>query len=242
MKTQGLIIKSINYGEANKILTMLTPCGKVQMVANGAKSHKSHLFAGSQLFCYSRVVMQKGRGKLPYLKSCEIINNFYRLRTDIEKIALGSYFLELLDKMALQTDCEQVLRLILNTLYILETKKNGKDLYYIKPVFELRLLCILGFQPEVFMCVRCGKDSDLKRFSSLVGGVLCSSCKGGVEIMADTLEAMRHIILAKENNLFSFALSESVRWQLIQICENFVLHQLEIKPKTLDFYNKLTRN
>lgn len=236
MKTVGLIIKSTNYGEANKILTMLTPQGKIQMVANGARSHKCHLFAGSQLFCYSSVVLQKGRGALPYVKSCEIIENFYELRMDIEKVALGAYFGELLELMTLGEDCEQVLRLALNTLYILETKEDGR---YIKPVFEMRLLCILGFQPCLNECIRCGSNMNLERFSITEGGMLCQLCNDGSKILPGTLAAMRYIISSDEKELFSFMLSDAVEYQLKQVCENYLLHQLEHIPKTLKYYNNL---
>ena len=238
METLGLIIKTTNYGEGSKIITMLTPQGKMQMVANGARSHKCHLFAGSQLFCYSRVVLQKGRGALPYLKSCDIIENFYQLRMDVERLALAAYFGDLLELMALGEDCEQVLRLILNTLYILETKEDGK---YIKPVFELRFLCLLGFQPHLDQCVRCGAKASLERFSALEGGILCQGCSGGAEIMMDTLAAMRYIVSSDGKALFSFSLSNRVEKQLIEICEDYLLNQLERKPKTLEYYNKITR-
>lgn len=232
----GLVIKTTGYSESSGIITFLTPLGKMQAAAPGSKSLKSATFAGAQPFAYSDIVLEKGRGDLPYLKSCDVIETFYNLRLDVKKLALAVYFADLADLTALGDDTADVLRFLLNTLYILERRE---DFDVIKPAFELRYFSLLGFLMHTDSCVLCGSKKDICFVSAHDGGVVCENCGRGTFIRQDTLMALRYILSADEQRVFSFEVSGEVLSELTRISSEFVLNQLEFKPKTLSYYENL---
>ncbi|MDR0405476.1 MAG: DNA repair protein RecO [Clostridiales bacterium] len=237
---KGLIIKETIVGEANKIITILTPeLGKIQAGAHGARSHKSKLIAGCQMFCYTAFVLTK-KGDRYYVTSAEPYETFYALRLDLEKLALAAYFCDLL--CGVTTDLHgagEAARLALNTFYIL-TRQEGLPL--IKAVFELRLMSLSGFAPELSSCVLCGADGGLTGFSVNDGGTLCGGCKQGGALSPGALAAMRHIVRCEPKRLFSFTVSGEVLETLAVIAENYALSVLGRRPRSLKYYLTISQN
>ena len=86
IKTSGIIISESNLGDYDKMLTMLTPgLGKISCVAKGARRQRSALLAGTQLFCFGEYMMYKGANTYN-INSCDTIEVFYNLRTDLDKL------------------------------------------------------------------------------------------------------------------------------------------------------------
>ncbi len=218
------------------MLTILTPQGKVEAAANGANSLKSRLFAGSQLFCYSKIVLKQGRGKLPYTSACDVTENFYGIRNDVAKVAMGVYFCELLDTLVTGEDSDRVLRFALNTLFMLEKLDNFT---YLKPLFELRLLSLIGFMPNMDCCTRCGEKGADSRFSVALGGMVCDACGDGKRIGKSTVEAMRYICTAPDKAVFSFSVSEQTLDELFEVCEEYLLYYAGKKPYKLEYLKKM---
>jgi len=239
METEGLIIKSTKYGEGSRMLTILTPQGKVEAAANGANSLRSRLFACSQLFCYSKIVLKKGKGTLPYTSSCDVVENFYGIRNDVLRVSLGVYFCELLGIVAVGEDTERELRFALNTLHMLE---KAEDYTYLKPLFEMRLMALAGFMPYGECCGICGGRERLNRFSVEKGGALCDKCGGGKRVSEATLEAINYICTASDKLVFSFRVSKEVEKELWQVCEEYLLYQIERTPSKLQYLQKMLDN
>ena len=85
VKVKGVILSENNMGDYDKMLTMLTPnFGKISCVAKGARRPKSALLAGTQMFCFGEYMMYQGTSTY-HINSCETIEIFYKLRTDLEK-------------------------------------------------------------------------------------------------------------------------------------------------------------
>lgn len=239
MKTEGLIIRATKYGEGSKMLTILTPEGKIEAAANGAVSLKSRLFAGAQLFCYSRIVLKHGRGKLPYTASCDVIENFYGIRNDLVKVAMGVYFCELLDIIFTGEDGGRILKFALNTLHMLEKSDNYT---YLKPLFEMRLLSLVGFMPNMNRCNICGSDSGLNRFSAAAGGIVCGSCGEGRRLHEGTIKAIKYICHSSDRDVFSFRLSRDTETELRDICEEYLLYNIGKAPNKLIYLKKMLDN
>lgn len=238
VKTQGLIIKETKYGEANKIITILTPdYGVVQAVAKGARSYKSKFLAGCQLFCYTNFELSK-KSQLFSVISADPIHTFFEIRKSLEKLSLAVYFCGLLNEVCTDThraDC--ALRLALNALYVLS---KSECLAQIKAAFELRLISDLGFAPELCCCVNCGQSGALNHFSPKEGGTLCSSCTSSANILLPgTLKAMKHIITVDLNRVFAFKTNDNVLHQLECVAENYVLCQIGISLRSLKYYQKI---
>lgn len=242
INTYGIVIKAINIGERDKLLTIITSdYGKISVYAKGANSLKSKLASSSNLFAYSKLVLFNNRSKYS-LDNTELIEIFYNLRNDIKKLSLAQYFAELMGVLAVEnTNCKELLSFFLNTLYLLTTK--DKHLNLIKSVFELKALSYAGYMPDLEGCHNCDANENLF-FCIKDGFLLCGQCNNGlplecVSLSNGILSAMKYILSSMDGKVFSFTLDEESLNLMSIIVEKYLLLQLEHKFSTLDFYSKL---
>lgn len=237
---KGLIIKETNVGEGDKIITILTPeYGKIQAVANGARSYKSKFIAGCQLFCYTNFVLSKKKDWFR-VTSAEPIQSFYALRTSLEKLCLSTYFCDLLSEVTTDAHgADEIIKLALNTFYIL-TKEDS--LAKIKATFELRLMSLSGFAPELSGCAVCGRKDGLTSFLIDEGALYCAECESKGKILPGTLLAMKHIVLSEPKKLFSYQASSEVLNEISLIAENYTLSHMGRDFRSLRYYLTIIKN
>ncbi len=240
LKTDGLVIKVNDTGENDRVITVLTrDYGTVRAFANGAKKMKSRFQSATQLLNYSAFTFYAARDS--YIIDDAVSKEvFFKLREDIEKIALAQYFCELAAELAPEMDeAEEYLRLILNALDFLT--KDKRPALLLKAVTEMRLLCLSGYMPAVDGCAVCGKQEDaLMVFDVGEGQLLCSEeRKPGLPLDTGALTALRHICGSPLVKLFSFTLSDASLKLLADAVEHYLLATTQRKFKTLDFYKIL---
>lgn len=141
-----------------------------------------------------------------------------------------------------EEDAEETLRFVLNTLSMLAREKRPPA--FLKPVFELRLLSMTGYMPDLTMCEACGCYEAAEMQLLLRSGRLrCMACGPAAEPSArlpkGVLFAMRHIVYAEPEKLFSFSLPEKSLRILSDACERYLLTQLDRGFPTLQFYHGL---
>lgn len=174
-KTNGIIILESNMGDYDKMLTMLTPgLGKISCAAKGARRAKSALLAGSQFLCFGEYMLYQGANTY-HINSCETIEMFYHLRTDLDKLKYASHITKIIYDVTNENENSyKILQLFLNTLYTLS--ETDKDMDFVLAIFKIRLMCILGFAPQVSSCKQCGTKEDLLYFSFKDSGFKCGIC------------------------------------------------------------------
>jgi DNA repair protein RecO (recombination protein O) len=173
-RVQGIVLRSMDYGEGNKIVTLYTQeIGKVGVMARGAKNVKSRLGAVTQLFTYGDFTFFKS-GQLGTLNQGEIIKPFHKLREDLYMSAYASYLAELADRLTGEEDASAFLFEQLKAG--LEAIEDGKDMEIVAHLFELKMLTASGYSPELDACVICGEVPAVA-FGVQTGGVLCARCK-----------------------------------------------------------------
>lgn len=241
IKTKGIVLVENNLGDYDKILTILTPgMGKISCGAKGARRPKSLLMAGTQFLCFADYLIYKGSDTYS-INSCETIEFFYNIRTDLDKYKYAVHITKIiLDVTNENENSYRTLQLFLNTLYtISETDKN---LDLILAIFKLRLMCILGFKPQVEKCTNCGIEEDIKYFSLKDNGFKCSSCgrsdKSAIEIMPVTVDAIKYITLAPAKKIFSFNVPEESIKELEIISKLYLNEKLEKEYKLEDIFKK----
>ena len=209
--TQGLVLRETSYKEADKILTVLTrEGGKRTVKARGCRRKNSPLAASAQLLVWSDMTLFEYRDYFT-LNEAEALELFWGVRQDVEKLALCSYFAEVTELVAEEGRPDAgLLPLILNSMYALDKLK--KPLPLVKAAFELKLLCLAGYEPLLDACAVCGLPEPEQPALDLAEGVLrCGHCGsgGGPARVLDTaaLAAMRHVVYGDPKRLFSFALS-----------------------------------
>ncbi|QQG40444.1 MAG: DNA repair protein RecO [Candidatus Levyibacteriota bacterium] len=147
LKTEGIIIKRRNSGEADRILTVFTKnSGKILVKAIGVRRIISRRSPHIELLNYSFLTVYKGRN-LPILTEAQTIDDFSSLKTNLKTIGIAYHLCELIDSLCAENQ-EQVLvfSLLLQTLINLSEGKDAKQVVY---DFEHRLLLELGFSSHI---------------------------------------------------------------------------------------------
>jgi len=237
-KTDAIVLGYRNLGEADKILTLFSPDrGKIHAVARGVRRPRNHILAGTQLFTYSTFLIVEGRN-LDNISQCEIKESFYKIRQNLESMAYGLYFAELLRASTpVEDKNRELFQFFLKTMYLLQEWENKELLRWI---YELKLMAIQGFAPEVFSCVNCGqRSSSAIYFSPSMGGILCFDCnnkdKNAVSITFETLHTLQQMLMLTYEKLKSIEINKHTKEQLDNILSLFISHQIDRKLKTVQF-------
>ena len=248
LQTKALVLRETAYKESDKILTLLTQeAGRLTASARGCRRKGSPIAAGSQLLVWSDVVLHEYRGRWT-VQEAAVDREFRGMREDLEKFSLGCYFAEVTELLVVEgLPCPELLSLLLNCLYALDTLKKPRAL--VKAVFELRLLCLTGYEPLLDACAVCGAPEPLRARLHLSQGVLCcAACRGrlgggvSMPLSPGALAAARYIVSGPPKKLFSFALAEESLRRLGQATEAFLMTQQERGFRTLDYYKQLERS
>ncbi len=241
--TKGLILREVRYKEADRILSVLTESdGKIIAKARGALRKSSRTGAATQQLTFSELTLFGNRGKWT-VNEAVIAEPFQGLRERIEDFALGSYFAECLEAFSVEDEPEpELLQLGLNSLYAL-----SRSLYparQIKAAFELRLMCIAGFRPQVEACPVCGKtEPEEPVLAPESGGVCCRACKKegrSYRLGKGSLAALRYVVSAPAKQIFSFRIDDEGLYELSRAAEAYVLDHAERRFSTLDYYKQFT--
>jgi len=197
LKIQGVVLKTVNFGEADKIVTLLSKeHGKIQAVAKGARRTRSKLIAGTQLFCYGEFLLFKGKTWY-YVNQVEMKNSFYKIRNDLERLSCSTYIIQLISEVAQpEQPCKEIFNLSVEALRMFAEGKGNSQL--VLRAVELKIMDLSGFRPVVNRCVNCGKPADLYYFSPVSGGVVCNDCKRAdlscYSISPTTIELMKAML------------------------------------------------
>lgn len=237
--TTGLVLRQVKVGEADQILTLLTPeLGVVSASAKGSLRLKNKLFSASGLFCYSEFSLTSGRSHY-FVESAQVKKVFHGVCESVEGMSLATYMAEIVLSLSpAPPEADAQLRLLLNSLYMIGQKKI--PLRQLKTIYELRAMCMAGYQPNLLACSECGKyDGGEFYFDPVEGNLLCADCADRARHIPNldtgALYALRHICLAEDRKLFSFTLAPASLKNLSRVSEQYVLAHLEHGLKSLDF-------
>jgi DNA repair protein RecO (recombination protein O) len=245
IKTEGLVIKEVNTGEADKIVTILSgEYGKMSIIARGARRPRSRFTACTQFLCYSKFLLFRGR-EIHTINSCEVIESFSEVGNDLIKLTYASHIVDIIyDTVQEEQPANKTLKLLLNTLYYLIKTDRSPEL--ITRIFELRYLCILGYAPYVKGCMNCSNDElENVLFSFKKCGFVCnnqdclSSDPYALKVSLGTAKAMYYIVYSGMNKLFNFDLSPTVLKELGHIIDRYLKERLEKDYNKLKFLRNL---
>ncbi|HET9098195.1 MAG TPA: DNA repair protein RecO [Candidatus Saccharimonadales bacterium] len=146
--SRGIIIKRTNYGEADRIITVLTPeFGKVVLIAKGVRKIKSKLAGGIELFSVSELTFIKGRGEVMTLISSRLVRHYENIVSDITRVQAGYEQIRLLDKVTEDNTEPEYFDLLNTSFACLDDKKVGIE--FIMAWFRAQLLRLSGHMPNL---------------------------------------------------------------------------------------------
>ena len=189
--------------------------------------------AATQFLCFGEYVLYKS-GNNYSINSCETIEVFYNIRTDLDKLKYAAYITKIVNDITTENqNTYKVMQLFLNTLYMIS--ETDKKLSLINSVFILRLLSIIGFRPIIDECRSCKEKENLTHFSFKDSGFKCKACakqdKGTIEISPTTKDAIKYIILADAKKIFSFDVPQESIKELEIISKIYLQEKLEKEYK-----------
>lgn len=243
LTVRGLVLRVTDYNDRDALITLLThDHGRLCVKARGLRRKNSPLNAPCQLLAYGEFTLFAYKDAYT-INEAHAIELFQGLRTDIEKLSLGTYFAQVSEVIS-QEDMPnpQLLALTLNALYALS--KLSVPQIQVKAAFELRCACLAGYTPDLSSCRVCG-EMNADRFDVSDGCLICAKGHGEessglrMPVSAGVLQAMRYIIGCEMQSLVSFRMSADGVRNLSQVTEVYLSTQLERGFSTLDFYKSL---
>jgi DNA repair protein RecO (recombination protein O) len=246
VKTKGIVLQQVPTGDADKVVTFLTPDhGKINVMAPGAKRTRSRIAGCTEFLCYSEIDLFKTKDQFR-LSDARIMEPFYEIRNDLLKLTIASFFCEVLKDVVMEDfSAKEELRLFLNCLYYLSKEKKDKEL--ITAVFVLRLLSVNGLAPCVAHCVSCNTHVDKESLDKIFFGfshcgVVCGKCvrdSSLMKILPGTFYLLKHIVGSKLEDLFKFDIIPAVLKEIVYISDRYLKERLEKNFKTLEFLKRI---
>ena len=244
-RVEAVVLRHTDWGEADRLLWLFTrELGKLQVVAKGLRKPRSRKAGHLEPFTRVELLLARGRD-LPIVTQAEAKDVYLELREDLVRVGYASYVVELLDRFTYE-EGENIglYRLLSETL----TRLNGEP----QPAFavryyEIRLLDLVGFRPQLFQCVNCGEEIQAvdQYFSFEKGGVFCLRCgekePGARPISMLALRILRHFQRSRYGEAQRVGLSPMVDQELETLMGNYLTYLLERGLNTPAFLRRVKR-
>jgi len=241
-KTEAIVLRRTNLGEADRILTLFTPNeGKIRAIAKGVRRPTSKLGGHVELLTHCSLMLARGRD-LDIVTQGQIIDSFSPLRGDLWRISCALYLAELVDAFAAENvENRPVFTLLLDALHWLGQARHGLVLRY----FELHLLGHLGYQPQLQQCLNCRSalEPTANFFSASGGGVLCPNCADTEPVTRPiSLNALKVLRFLQNSDLAAsqrLRLRPNLARELEQLLREYIRYLLERELKSTEFLHRL---
>ena len=244
--TEGVVLRHSNLGEADRIVTMLTPGrGILRAVAKGARKPGSKV--GGQLDLLRHVSISARTGRtLDSISQAETVNSFSALRTSLGGLSRGLYVCELTEKFAVEdAPAAGVFRMLVDGLDHLQTTRSPE--LFIR-WYEMRLLHLNGFQPEIQRCVDCGGplEQEAQVFSTERGGIVCPKCRpGGTDALlpasVSAIKLLRYLRRAAWGDLDRLQVKDDEQHQVERILREHVRFATDRPIRSAVFMDEVRR-
>lgn len=242
--TEAIVLSRFDYGEADRILTLITPGGgKIKAIAKGIRRQKSRIGGSLEPFAELRLALAQGR-TFEVVTQVEVIHPWLRMRDDLVSFGTASYLAELANGTLEERHGAESVYLLLKRAY--EILDAGMAPGRVARWFEMHLADELGVRPEVDRCVECGRliESDERyRWMPPLGGVLCERCPGPpYERAGLSLEALKLLKAYQRQDVEALAAlrvrPETERDVEIAMRE-FLAYSLDRRPRSLAFLDEV---
>ena len=193
VKTQAVVLRSIRYGEADRIVHLYTPMrGRVGAIAKGVRRARSRFGGRLEPFFRLDLVLHEGRGELLTVTAAETVDGHARLRDDAGALDAAARACDTVSRLFETGEAHpEVFNLLCNELALLD-REPARATRANQLAFRLKLLLAAGLAPHLATCASCGAGEHLVGFSGAAGGVVCSAC----EASSFPLDAAAHEFLA----------------------------------------------
>jgi DNA repair protein RecO (recombination protein O) len=245
-RTHAVVLRRRDFREADRILTVFTPnYGKLELIAKGIRKTTSRKAGHLELFGHTSLLVAQAR-TWDIITEAVSVESFGDLRSDLDKIGQASYLCELIDAFTESGDESQPMwELLMIGLGELDAATPQVDRELLLRWFELQILSLAGFQPQLFQCLGC--DAELEPvtnyISLLEGGIVCPKCSQGRQelepIDVDVLKVLRFLQSRSWQAVQSVAVRAHVMQRVGNLLYRYLLVVLERQLRSVDFMRRL---
>lgn len=237
------MLRHSDWGEADRLLGLYTrETGKLRAIAKGVRKPRSRKAGHLEPFTRVSLLLAKGRD-MWIVTQAETVNAHLCLREDLERVGYAAYAVELLDRFTYEEgENPGLYRLLADTLARLDTEPEpGLPVHY----YEIRLLDLLGFRPQLFNCIHCGDTIQPvdQYFSPSLGGVLCPRCgaatPGANPISMAALKYLRHFQRSTYQEAARAHPQPEVEHEVERLMQHYLTYLLERGLNTPAFLRKV---
>lgn len=213
IKTNAIVLRRTNYGEADRILNLITPVGKIAAIAKGVRKSKSKLAGGVEMFSLININIHQGRGKLGIVTSAQMMRYYSNILQDFERMELAGLILRKINKASEQVEEAEYFEI---TLQCLEALDMGDDMALIESWFWLNLRRVMGEEINLYRDANGGKLEAGKRYSWDVGSMAFSAHDLG-EYGTDEIKMMRLMVTLKLIDIKRIKMTEESRGKVFNL-------------------------
>ncbi len=245
-RTQGIILKRRDMNEADRLLTVLTPDhGKIDVIAKGARKPTSRSTGHVELYTRVDLLVHRGR-EIGVAAQAEMLEPYLRLREDLQRGAYANYAVELLDRFTGDSEeaGNRLFTLLEQTLARLCSEKEAR---LVMRYYEIHLLDLVGFRPELFQCVEGHEElqPEEQYFSYVSGGVVCPRHTSGsaalVRLPLTILKLLRHIQRSPFAQVKALQINGALHDDAERLILGYITYLLERKLQSVEFIHRIRR-
>ena len=245
LHVEAVVLKHKDWGETDRLLGLCTlELGKVTAIAKGVRKARSR--KAGHLEPFTRVNLLLARGRDMYIVTqAETVNAFSPLREDLVLMGYASYVIELIDRFTYEDGENRPLyRLLVNTLTRLSSAQN---LALIVRYYEIRLLDLLGFRPQLYTCAMRGEEikAEDQFISAEMGGVLCPTCgigtTGAHPISMQALKYLRYFQRSSYQDAVRAQISPQINHEMEILMQRYLIYILERNLNTPAFLRRVRK-
>ena len=253
-RTEAIVLRRKDIGEADRILTLLTPGkGKVRVIAKGIRKPRSRKAGHLELFTRAKLLLATGHD-LDIVTQAELLDAYRPVREDLLRSAYAGYMVEMLDRFT--PDEQENPELYELLTHGLQWAATAADLALAARAYELNLLSAAGFQPQLYRCVSCGKElvPEDQFFSPHDGGVICAACgappqgpydpaarAGRLPLSLNALKLLRFIQSNPYAKVAALTISPRTQAEVEFLMARYITILLERQLKSVEFLKLIRR-
>jgi DNA repair protein RecO (recombination protein O) len=243
VRVEAIVLRHSDWGEADRLLGLFTrEMGKLRAIAKGVRKPRSRKAGHLEPFTRVSLLLAKGRD-MWIVTQAETVNAHLCLREELERVGYAAYAVELLDRFTYEEgENPSLYRLLADTLKRLDSEQDpGLAVHY----YEMRLLDLLGFRPQLFHCTNCGETIQPvdQYFSASLGGVLCPRCggtsPGANPISVAALKYLRHFQRSSYPEAARARPTQEVEREIEMLLQHYLTYLLERGLNTPAFLRKI---
>ena len=244
-RTDAVILRRQDFGEADRLLTILTPDhGKLRAIAKGARKPTARKTGHVELFARVDMLIARGR-ELHIVTQAETKEPFLPLRDNLVRGTYANHLVELLDRFTADQDTGRAeFDLLVDALGWLCADGDPR---LVARYYELRLLALAGFAPSLHRCAVGQEDVEAQDqfFSPLDGGVICPEHHAGFErgmpISLTALKTLRYLQTRPWDAVQVLQLNGPLGMELERLMVAYITYLLEQRLQSVDFLRRLRR-